>query len=103
LLLIGYFEGIDSQRGIAWRGGLVGPSGVSWFVLPEAPPDHSTTWRTRVWLISRRMTPSSHGADPSERTPSFSDVYGQIGIPGERAHAAAVGQRRRSQRTMDAM
>ena len=24
LLLIGYFEGIDSERGIAWRGGFVG-------------------------------------------------------------------------------
>jgi transposase len=48
LLLIGYFEGIDSERGIAWR---VADSltlreflGLS---LSEAPPDHSTVSRNR--------------------------------------------------------
>jgi transposase len=48
LLLVGYFEGIDSERGIAWR---VADSlalrdclGVG---LDEAPPDHSTISRTR--------------------------------------------------------
>jgi transposase len=48
LLLIGYFEGIDSERGIAWR---VADSltlreflGLS---LSEAPPDHSTISRNR--------------------------------------------------------
>jgi transposase len=48
LLLIGYFEGIDSERGIAWRAAdsftlrdflAVG--------LEDAPPDHSTISRTR--------------------------------------------------------
>jgi transposase len=48
LLLIGYFEGIDSERGIAWRAGdslsireLVG------IPLNEAAPDHTTISRTR--------------------------------------------------------
>lgn len=48
LLLIGYFEGIDSERGIAWR---VADSltlrdfmGIE---LHDAPPDHSTISRTR--------------------------------------------------------
>jgi transposase len=46
--LIGYFEGIDSERGIAWRAtdslALRDFLGVS---LDEAPPDHSTSSRTR--------------------------------------------------------
>lgn len=48
LLLIGYFEGLDAERAIAWRAAdsfalreFVG------LVLPEAPPDHSTISRTR--------------------------------------------------------
>src|SRR6266705_863057 len=48
LLLIGYFEGIDSERGIAWRANdslaLRRFLGVG---LEEAPPDHSTISRTR--------------------------------------------------------
>jgi len=48
LLLIGYFEGIDSERGIAWRAAdsfaLREFLGVG---LEEAPPDHSTISRTR--------------------------------------------------------
>jgi transposase len=48
LLLIGYFEGIDSERGIAWRAAdslaLRDFVGVG---LDEAPPDHSTISRTR--------------------------------------------------------
>jgi transposase len=48
LLLIGYFEGIDSERGIAWRAAdslaLRDFVGVG---LEEAPPDHSTIARTR--------------------------------------------------------
>jgi transposase len=47
-LLIGYFEGIDSERGIAWRAAdslaLRDFLGVG---LDEAPPDHSTISRTR--------------------------------------------------------
>jgi transposase len=48
LLLIGYFEGIDSERGIAWRAADSFASrdflGVG---LEQAPPDHSTISRTR--------------------------------------------------------
>lgn len=48
LLLIGYFEGIASERGIAWRAAdsfaLRDFLGVG---LEEAPPDHSTISRTR--------------------------------------------------------
>jgi transposase len=38
LLLLGYFEGIDSERGIAWRAS---------DSLEDPPPDHSTISRTR--------------------------------------------------------
>src|SRR5262252_6578130 len=48
LLLIGYFEGIDSERGIAWRAqdSLALRSFLS-IALDESPPDHSTLSRTR--------------------------------------------------------
>ena len=47
-LLIGYFEGIDSERGIAWR--LADSLALRQFVrisLAESTPDHSTISRTR--------------------------------------------------------
>ena len=48
LLLVGYFEGLDSERGMAWRA-------ADWLALreflglklSESPPDHSTISRTR--------------------------------------------------------
>lgn len=48
LLLIGYFEGIDSERGIAWR--VADSLGLRQFLrigLDEDTPDHSTISRTR--------------------------------------------------------
>jgi transposase len=48
LLLVGYFEGLDSERGIAWRA--ADSLAVRTFLglgLEEASPDHSTISRTR--------------------------------------------------------
>src|SRR5215471_13061835 len=48
LLLVGYFEGIDSERGIAWRA--ADSLGLRKFLgmgLDEQTPDHSTISRTR--------------------------------------------------------
>jgi transposase len=48
LLLVGYFEGIDSERGIAWRAG--DSLSIREFVgipLKEGAPDHTTISRTR--------------------------------------------------------
>jgi transposase len=48
LLLVGYFEGIDAERGIAWRA--TDSLAVRTFLrlpLDEPPPDHSTISRTR--------------------------------------------------------
>ena len=57
-LLIGYFEGIDSERGIAWR--LADSLALRQFVrigLTEQTPDHSTISRTR-----RLIDLDTHGA-----------------------------------------
>src|SRR5246500_2940671 len=48
LLMVGYFEGIDSERGIAWRAS--DSLSIRSFVriaLDESVPDHSTISRTR--------------------------------------------------------
>jgi transposase len=48
LLMIGYFEGLDSERGIAWRA--ADSLGLRQFLqigMDEATPDHSTISRTR--------------------------------------------------------
>lgn len=48
LLLIGYFEGLDAERAIAWRAeDSFSLRAFLRLVLPEAPPDHSTISRTR--------------------------------------------------------
>jgi transposase len=58
LLLVGYFEGIDAERGIAWRA--ADSLAIRRFVrlaLDEAPPDHTTISRTR-----RRIAVETHRA-----------------------------------------
>jgi transposase len=48
LLLIGYFEGLDAERAIAWRAAdSFALREFLGLMLPEAPPDHSTISRTR--------------------------------------------------------
>ena len=48
LLLIGYLEGIDSERGIAWRtADSLALRGFLGLGLDEMPPEHSTISRTR--------------------------------------------------------
>jgi transposase len=48
LLLIGYFEGLEAERAIAWRAAdSLALREFLGLVLPEAPPDHSTISRTR--------------------------------------------------------
>jgi transposase len=57
LLLIGYFEGLDSERGIAWR--VADSLSLRKFIaygLDEKTPNHSTISRTRrlFWLSTHR-------------------------------------------------
>ena len=48
LLLVGYFEGIDSERGIAWRtADSLALRGCLGLGLDEATPEHTTISRTR--------------------------------------------------------
>ena len=57
LLLLGYFEGLDSERAIAWRAAdSLSIRTFLDFALHEAPPDHSTLSRTRrlIDLEARR-------------------------------------------------
>ena len=56
MLLLGYFEGLDSERAIAWRAG--DSLSLRQFLdvsLDEAPPDHSTVSRRR-----RRVAVETH-------------------------------------------
>ena len=58
MLLLGYFEGLDSERAIAWRA--ADSLSLRQFLdvaLHEAPPDHSTVSRTR-----RRIDLETHQA-----------------------------------------
>ena len=48
MLLVGYFEGIDAERGIAWRcADSLALRGLLGLPLSQSPPDHSTVSRTR--------------------------------------------------------
>src|SRR5713226_6278790 len=56
-LLIGYFEGLDSERGIAWRtADSLSLRKFLSYALDEATPDHSTISRTRrlFWLETHK-------------------------------------------------
>jgi hypothetical protein len=62
MLLVGYFEGIDSQRGIAWR--CADSLSLREFLgipLNQETPDHSTLTLTR-----RRLPPEVRGFRQSE-------------------------------------
>ena len=68
LLLIGYFEGLDSERAIAWRA--ADSFALRRFLdmeLVEAPPDHSTISRTRRLIdleTHREVLPGSLSSSP---------------------------------------
>jgi transposase len=48
LLLVGYFEGLDSERAIAWRAAdSLTLRDFLGLAFPDAPPEHSTISRTR--------------------------------------------------------
>jgi len=72
LLWIGYFEGIDSERGIAWR--VADPLGLRRFLgysLTDFTPDHSTISRNRRLIdpdarITRMKDGRTHLAHKAE-------------------------------------
>jgi transposase len=57
MLLLGYFEGLDSERGIAWRAAdSLSLRAFLGYALNEKTPDHSTVSRTRrlVWIETHK-------------------------------------------------
>jgi transposase len=81
LLLIGYFEGLDAERAIAWRAAdSFALREFLGLVLPDAPPDHSTISRTRrlidletheavfTWILQRLADAGLVRARPSVST-----------------------------------
>jgi hypothetical protein len=65
LLLIGYFEGLDAERAIAWRAAdSFALCEFNRLVLPEAPPDYSAISRTRrlPQLLSSEARPSDRAS-----------------------------------------
>jgi hypothetical protein len=71
LLLIGYFEGLDGERGIAWRA--ADSLGLRRFLrigLDEMAPDHSTISRTRRLIdveTHREVAPATKFVTFAER------------------------------------
>ena len=57
MMLVGYFEGLDSERGIAWRvADSLSLRNFLGYGLDEKTPDHSTISRTRrlYWLSTHQ-------------------------------------------------
>ena len=105
LLLLGYFEGLDSERAIAWRAAdSLSIREFLDFALHEAPPDHSTLSRTRrlidlethqavfTWVLQRladaHLVPGVHDRDRCD------DAGSQRGDAKHRAPGHGRGVRR---------
>src|SRR5256884_3166308 len=84
LLLIGYFEGIDSERGMAWRANdSLALRRVLRVGLEESPPDHSTISRTRRVIgvgNPREVFTSGVGGLGEQRLPQGEEL-GSCGTP----------------------
>ena len=78
LLFIGYFEGLSSERGIAWR--VADSLSLRAFLdldVTEAPPNHSTLSRTR-----RLISPAMISARRSRVTGAARATTGRGGLTG---------------------
>ena len=93
LLLLGYFEGLDSERAIAWRAAdSLSIRTFLDFALHEAPPDHSTLSRTR-----RLIDLETHQAVFTWVLQRLADATLVVGAHGgHRCHDAALVHNSRS-------
>ena len=96
LLLLGYFEGLDSERAIAWRAAdSLSIRHFLDFELHDVPPDHSTLSRTRrlieallhedpVWggLTSRDPPQEPHYRDAVEGPSHVQDEVPRCELAG---------------------
>jgi transposase len=97
LLLIGYFEGLDAERAIAWcAADSFALREFLGLVLPEAPPDHSTISRTRR-LIDLDIVRRDTGATYQEFLTQLAQASG-IGTPTREDLARTDRKRRRRAR-----
>jgi transposase len=72
LLFVGYFEGLDSERGIAWRtADSLTLRDFLGLALDEAPSDHSTISRTRRLIPIETHPTSSPGCWSGWRRPAW--------------------------------
>ena len=77
MLLVGFFEGLDSERGIDWRvSDSMALRPFLGYDLTESTPDHSTLSRIRQRLpvevhdeVGRRRSPMTTGSTRMTRTP----------------------------------
>ena len=73
LMLIGFFEGLDSERGIAWRvADFLSLREFLGYGIDESTPDHVTVSRTRRLLDTERIRRYSAGHWSSWREPGWS-------------------------------
>ena len=120
LLLLGYFEGLDSERAIAWRAAdSLSIRQFLDFALHEAPPDHSTLSRTRrlidvethqavfTWVL-QRLADAPGGGAPATRRRSMRSIVryeawltrlAERGRPPGRVALLGNGRRRGRTRT----
>jgi transposase len=82
LLLIGYFEGLDAERAIAWRAAdSFALREFLGLVLPEAPPDHSTISRTRRLIDLEPIRRYSRGCFSGWPMPDWSEARRSASMP----------------------
>jgi transposase len=80
MLLVGYFEGLDSQRGIAWRcSGSLSLRAFLGIPLDENTPDHSTLTNTR-----KRFPPEEETENWSRPKQIRQKKRGRIRMAGRR-------------------
>ena len=93
LLLLGYFEGLDSERAIAWRAAdSLSIRTFLDFALHEAPPGHSTLSRTRRLIDlethqDQPATPRVRASSPRPRSPDGGPTNALTGRSSARSGA----------------
>ena len=92
LLFIGYFEGLSSERGIAWR--VADSLSLRAFLdldVTEAPPNHSTLSRTRRLIDRSERRVDSTGAHQEGRRRG--SAKGPVQMSGVRKTGVSAGGR----------
>ena len=82
MLMVGYLEGIGSERGIAWRcGDSISLRKFLGYGLAKTPPEHSTLSKTR-----KRLSLKAHGAAEALRASPARSLR-----PGRSSPLSSVG------------